>query len=70
MRTGYTQKHFDAVRIKELRKKTGYTQKQFGALLGIPMRTIQDWELGYRTPPEYVIDMIEELLYLKGYITE
>ncbi len=56
------------MRIKELRKRTGYTQTQFGALFGIPMRTIQDWELGYRTPPEYVINMIEELLYLKGYI--
>ena len=51
------------MRIKELRKEIGYTQAQFGALFGIPMRTIQDWELGYRTPPEYVINMIEELLY-------
>lgn len=58
------------MRIKELRKKIGLSQTKFGELFGIPMRTIQDWELGYRTPPEYVINMIEELLYLKGYITD
>ena len=56
------------MRIKELRRKIGLSQTKFGELFGIPMRTIQDWELGYRTPPEYVINMIEELLYLKGYI--
>lgn len=56
------------MRIKELRKKIGLSQTKFGELFGIPMRTIQDWERGYRTPPEYVINMIEELLYLKGYI--
>ena len=56
------------MRIKELRKQTNLTQTQFGELFGIPMRTIQEWEGGSRKPPEYVINMIEELLYRRGLI--
>ncbi len=56
------------MKIKELRKQTGLTQTQFGALFGIPMRTIQEWESENRKPPEYIINMIEELLYSRGII--
>ena len=56
------------MKIRELRLKTGLTQTEFGALFGIPMRTIQEWELENRKPPEYVINMIEELLYRREII--
>ena len=45
--------------IKELRAQTGMTQKEFGQMLNIPIRTIQDWEQNRRTPPEYVVELIE-----------
>jgi len=45
--------------IKELRQLTGLSQVNFGKRLNIPMRTIQDWEAGKRTPPEYVKELIE-----------
>lgn len=48
-----------AERIKELRKQTGLTQKAFSEHLGIPLRTIEDWEAGRRTPPEYIPRLIE-----------
>ena len=54
------------MRIKELRKQTGLSQTKFGELFGIPLRTIQGWENEQRTPPEYVVKMIEELLYSRG----
>ena len=44
--------------IKELRKQTGLTQKAFAEHLGIPLRTIEDWEAGRRTPPEYIPRLI------------
>ena len=44
--------------IKELRAKTGMTQTEFGEWLGIPMRTIQNWENGQRSAPEYVVELI------------
>lgn len=46
--------------IKELRQSTGLSQTKFGqALGGIPLRTIQDWEGGKRTPPEWVVKLID-----------
>lgn len=47
------------MKIKEIRDKTGLTQTEFGDLLGIPMRSIQNWEKGWRTPPQYIVDLIE-----------
>ena len=38
--------------IKGLRDKTGMTRKAFSDHLGIPVRTVEDWEKGKRTPPE------------------
>ena len=53
-------------RIKALRKKTGLSQSKFSAKFGIPVRTIQQWEQGKSAPPEYVIKMMEYILYLEG----
>lgn len=50
--------------IKELRRRTGKTQKEFGEVLGIPPRTIGNWETGTKSPPPYVIDLIA--FYLKA----
>lgn len=45
--------------IKEIRKACNMTQAAFAKTLGIPKRTIENWEAGQRTPPEYVIKLIE-----------
>jgi len=45
--------------ILELRKLTGLSQKAFGKKYGIPWRTIQNWEGGTSTPPEYVIELLK-----------
>ena len=45
--------------IKELRQATGMTQKAFGEYLGIPKRTIEDWENERRVPPAYVVGLVE-----------
>lgn len=44
--------------IKALREKTGLNRKEFSAYVGIPLRTIEDWEAGRRTPPEYIPRLI------------
>lgn len=44
--------------MKELRKSTGLSQKAFAEHLGIPLRTIEDWEAGRRTPPDYIPRLI------------
>ena len=52
-------------RIKELRKKTGLSQSKFSAKLGIPVRTLQQWEQGISAPPEYVVRMMAYIMLLE-----
>ena len=47
-----------AERIKQLREGTGETRKEFSIHTGIPVRTLEDWEAGRRTPPEYIPRLI------------
>lgn len=42
----------------ELRKSTGMNKKQFSEYFGIPYRTYQDWELGNRRVPEYLLRLM------------
>lgn len=54
--------------IKELRDSIGLSRKEFSVHVGIPVRTLEDWEAGRRIPPEYIPRLIayqlkyEELL--------
>ena len=36
--------------VAEVRQKTGLSQSKFAALLGVSVRTLQDWEQGRRMP--------------------
>ena len=50
--------------IKELRERTGMSRKEFSKNTGIPVRTLEDWEAGRRTPPEYIPRLIAyQLMY-------
>ena len=42
-----------------LRKETGMNRKEFSEWMGIPYRTIQDWELGISKAPDYVYDLVK-----------
>ena len=61
-----------AVYIRELRESTGMTRKDYSLYTGIPVRTLEDWEAGRRTPPDYLPRLLayqlryEELLKEKG----
>ena len=45
--------------IKEIRLATNMSQKAFADYFNIPVRTLQDWEAGKRTPPVYVVELIK-----------
>lgn len=47
-----------AEKITELRESTGKNRKEFSLHTGIPVRTLEDWEAGRRTPPEYIPRLI------------
>ena len=44
--------------MKELRESTGMSRKDFSEHTGIPVRTLEDWEAGRRTPPDYIPRLI------------
>ncbi len=45
--------------IREMRNALGDTQSEFAVRYNIPFRTIQNWETGKRTPPEYIVSLLE-----------
>lgn len=52
-------------KIKEAREKVHLTQQGLAKLVGIPKRSIENWEGGQRTPPAYVEKLI--IFYLGNY---
>lgn len=47
-----------AYAFKVIREESGMNRKDFSEWLGIPYRTMQEWELGRRMMPEYVLRLI------------
>lgn len=45
-------------RIRSVREKTGLNRREFSDKYGIPVRTLEEWEAGRRTPPEYVVRLL------------
>ena len=52
-------------KIKQLRKKTGLSHSKFSAKVGIPVRTLQQWEQGISAPPEYLVRMMAYIMLLE-----
>lgn len=51
-------KRLMAYAFKCIRKESGMNRKDFAEWLNIPYRTMQEWELGRRAMPQYVLDLI------------
>lgn len=48
--------------IHDICEEYGYSQTALAKRFDIPLRTVQDWYRGLRTPPPYVVRMLDELL--------
>lgn len=55
---GYEPENTAAESIVSIRETLGMTRKQFCDYLEIPYRTIQDWELGNRHMPKYLLRLL------------
>lgn len=44
--------------LKNLRTECRLTQRALAEMWGIPLRSVENWETGTRTPPEYVQKLI------------
>ena len=47
-----------AYAFKMVRAESEMNRKEFAEWLGIPYRTMQEWELERRAMPQYVLDLI------------
>lgn len=47
------------MQFKELRERSGLSRKQFAEYFNIPYRTVQNWELGLRVCPEYLLSLMQ-----------
>lgn len=48
--------------VKDIRSRTGLSQQKFSEKYEIPKRTIEEWESGRRTPPDYVLKMLARIV--------
>lgn len=48
------------MKIKKIIEMSGLNQSEFSRKYDIPLRTIQDWNAEKRTPPEYVLSLLEK----------
>lgn len=55
-----------AEQIKAIRAESNLTQAAFASRYGIPKRTVEAWEMGQRTPPPYVIRLLETAVHFFG----
>ncbi len=44
--------------LKKLREETGMNKKEFSEYFEIPYRTLQDWENGNRSMPDYLLRLM------------
>ena len=45
--------------VKEMRALLGISRAEFSRKYDIPVRTLEDWECKKRTPPSYVLSLLE-----------
>lgn len=44
--------------LKSIREDLGMNRTEFSQYMGIPLRTIEEWEAGRRQMPDYVLRLI------------
>lgn len=54
------------ISLKQLRERTGMNRRQFADYFGIPYRTLQEWELGGRRVPDYLLRLMEYKVRIEG----
>ncbi len=50
LKAGKTGRVVNQPAVDSIRRKTGLSQSRFATLLGVSVRTLQDWEQGRRAP--------------------
>lgn len=54
-----------AEELRAIRTGAGWSRPKMVERVGVPLRTIEDWESDKRTPPEYVQRLVLDRLLLE-----
>jgi len=57
-------------RLLELRNSAGMSRRDFCRYFEIPYRTLQDWELGNRRMPDYLLRLMEYKIRMEKLLRE
>lgn len=55
--------------IREMRKSLGLSQSEYAAKFGMSKRTLENWEQGRTTPPDYVVYMMQQICELEKMVS-
>ena len=56
--------------LKKIREELGMNRTEFSQYIGIPLRTLEEWEAGRRQMPEYVLRLMTYYTKVERYLKE
>lgn len=54
--------------VRKMREESKMTRQEFSEYLGIPRKTIRNWEQGATKPVNYLLTLMEKVLRYEGKI--
>lgn len=54
---------YGSLDVKAIRQKTGLSQARFAIVMGVSVRTLQNWEQGHRTPQGPAVSLLRIVEY-------
>ena len=57
-------------KLKKMREDLGMNRTEFSRYVGIPLRTLEEWEAGRRQMPDYVFRLIAYYTKMQQLLTE
>ena len=57
-------------KLKQIRTSLGMNRTEFSHYIGIPLRTLEEWEAGRRQMPEYVLRLITYYTKMEQFLKE
>lgn len=56
--------------MKNIREKAGLNRREFSDYMGIPLRTLEEWEAGRRRMPDYVLRLLAYYVKTEHFLRE
>lgn len=57
-------------KLRKMREDLGMNRTEFSRYVGIPLRTLEEWEAGRRQMPDYVLRLIAYYTKMQQLLTE